>query len=281
MTTLLQEKSASIGVSFVAECEDALLKQERRPSLLLPKPTRSKTAARRGELKYLLSEEEYDAFRFATEAYLEPDRFSYTEVRSCYLDTKHNDMIRRSIEKPSYKEKLRIRTYEAHPTPDSGCFLEIKRKVQGTVYKRRVAMSVKEVQDYVEKRSYPLKTLASLTLEKREESLRVLKELDCIFEKYQALNPSFIVACNRLSLKERLTESLRITFDHDLRWLYERDAVANGGQMQQLIDKGARIMEIKSTTGLPFWLVGILNEQKIYPRSFSKVGNSYKAWLHK
>lgn len=240
-------------------------------------PKASRTAAQRGELKYLLDEETYRAFRAATQAYLEPDLFAVASIRSLYLDTPENAIIRKSLEKPAYKEKLRIRTYAENPGTEDRCFLEIKKKLKGTVYKRRVEMSISEAFTFCQSGSYPDRTLRALSDAERFSALQSLKEAAWFFSRYGALQPSFLVSCRRLSLKERGTESLRITFDRDLCWSY-----GSGGQLRQgetaLIDPEARIMEVKSTKGLPFWLVEILNELEIHPRSFSKVGNSYRAW---
>lgn len=239
----------------------------------------SQTATQRGELKYVLDEPRYHLFRDLAESYLEPDFFACTSVCSLYLDTPDNTLVRRSLEKPPYKEKFRLRAYRADSSSEDGCFLEIKKKMKGTVYKRRVSMTLVEALAFYKRRKYPLKTLAVLPHEERDRAIRILKEMEGLYSRYGGLNPTFTVSCKRLSLKERDTDSLRLTFDRDLRWSYQDGRSIPGIAEHVLINPETRIMEIKSTAGLPFWLVGILNFLQVYPQPFSKVGKSYGAWL--
>jgi len=50
--------------------------------------------------------------------------------------TQDNQLIRHSVSKPRYKEKLRLRSYGV-PSLDAKVYLEIKKKVNGLVNKRR------------------------------------------------------------------------------------------------------------------------------------------------
>ena len=69
------------------------------------------TVFKRYELKYLLSEEQKGRILAAMAPYMEPDAYGRSAVRSLYFDTDNYRLARRSIEKPAYKEKLRIRSY--------------------------------------------------------------------------------------------------------------------------------------------------------------------------
>lgn len=241
----------------------------------------SQTAARRGELKYVLTEKEYHAFRSAIKEYVEPDLFACSHICSLYLDTPDNAMIRHSLEKPRYKEKLRIRAYSADPQLEDPCFLEIKKKVQGTVYKRRVEMTLAEALLFTRSGIYPEKTLAGYSDADRRTAIQMLREAEWLFSLYGDLRPSFSISCERQSIKERGTDSLRITFDHEIHWSYKPlKGIPELGK-HALIEAQTRVMEIKCTKGMPFWLIDALNAQKIYPRSFSKVGKSYQAWSQK
>lgn len=241
---------------------------------------RSQTAAQRNELKYVLDGVTYDLFRTLTKSRLESDSFACAHVCSLYLDTCENALIRHSLEKPTFKEKLRFRTYVPDPSPDDICFLEIKKKMDGVVYKRRVSMTVVEALDFCKNGDFPSGSLAALSPEKREMAIQILREIEWMyFHQEEILQPTFMISCERLSLKERNTDSLRITFDRDLRWSYKDGRVIPGIAGNALIDSEARIMEIKSTKGFPFWLIDVLNKLEVYPQSFSKVGKSYEAWL--
>ena len=66
---------------------------------------------KRYELKYLLSKKEKEKVLEAMAAYMELDKYGRCTIRNIYLDTDNFRLIRRSLEKPVYKEKLRIRSY--------------------------------------------------------------------------------------------------------------------------------------------------------------------------
>ena len=70
----------------------------------------------RHEKKYLLNESQYEELLKKMRPYVVPDKFSETDISSIYYDTDTYELIRRSIEKPEYKEKLRIRAYGANRT---------------------------------------------------------------------------------------------------------------------------------------------------------------------
>ena len=95
---------------------------------------------KRYELKYLLDQEQKQRILTAMEPYMVLDRFGRTTIRNLYFDTDNYRLIRHSIEKPAYKEKLRLRSY-SRPEGSSPVFVELKKKYQAVVYKRRLAMS--------------------------------------------------------------------------------------------------------------------------------------------
>lgn len=230
-------------------------------------------------MKYVLDEEKYRELRAAIRSYVEPDLFACSEICSLYLDTPDNSLIRRSLEKPRYKEKIRLRAYGLDHGMNSSCFIEIKKKAQGVVYKRRVSMALYEALAYCREGVYPEASLATLDEAERYKAIQVLRELDWCFYRYRGLYPSFTVSCRRLSLKERNSDALRITFDRDIRWTYDTDSYVPGLGSNILLDSHKRVMEVKAVGAMPLWLVQILDELKIYPQSFSKAGNTYKAWL--
>ena len=66
----------------------------------------------RKEKKYRLSAEQYEQIIPALSQKMMLDEFGETRISSLYYDTAQRSMIARSLEKPLYKEKLRIRRYE-------------------------------------------------------------------------------------------------------------------------------------------------------------------------
>ena len=50
-------------------------------------------------------------------------------IYNIYYDTDNSDVIRHSISKPYYKEKLRLRSYYIPNNSNDKVFLELKRKL--------------------------------------------------------------------------------------------------------------------------------------------------------
>lgn len=257
-------------------CEERAIKDIQHEHCVL---AGSQTTASRGELKYLLDQQVYRNLMTIISPYLEFDEYPIAHIESMYLDTAENAMIRHSLDKPLFKEKLRIRTYRLHSAPEDRCFLEIKKKFKGVVYKRRIEMSYAEALEFSRSRKLPTHTLSALSDADRRTANQILKEMEWLFTLYGDLRPSFTVGCNRMAFKERDSESLRITFDSDITWSKESIERECRFSKISLVASGSRVMEIKSTKGLPEWLIDALSGLRLYPRSFSKVGASYREWV--
>ena len=108
---------------------------------------------KRYENKYLITREQYKEIIKRMEEYIVPNDYGSYTVCNLYFDTDSYEIIRRSIEKPVYKEKLRVRSYGV-PGRDDNIFLELKKKYKKEVFKRRIHLTVKEYEDYINK-GYP------------------------------------------------------------------------------------------------------------------------------
>ena len=116
------------------------------------------TTMQRYEIKYLLGAREKEAVLQAMSPYMELDEYGRTTIRNVYFDTDSFRLIRRSLEKPAYKEKLRIRSYQP-ARPDDPVFVELKKKYQSVVYKRRVVLPEQEaLQSFRENTPLPLQS---------------------------------------------------------------------------------------------------------------------------
>ena len=93
---------------------------------------------KRVEMKYVLPPDRMSTVREAMEGRMALDRYGLSEIRNLYCDTPSWILARRSIEKPVYKEKVRVRSYGPASGEDT-VFLELKKKYDGIVYKRRMA----------------------------------------------------------------------------------------------------------------------------------------------
>ena len=104
---------------------------------------------RRYEKKYLVTQEQYDRLAKVFAPRMERDRFSESTISNIYYDTPDFRLIRRSLDQPVYKEKLRMRSYGTPDTSDK-VFLEIKKKYNGIVNKRRTSIVLEDAYQYIE-----------------------------------------------------------------------------------------------------------------------------------
>ena len=220
------------------------------------------TTLKRYEKKYLLSDEQYCALQKCLEPHVEHDEFFKSTVCTIYYDSDDYALIRSSIEKPVYKEKLRVRSYN---TPDihGKVFVELKKKFKGVVYKRRVRMEAGQAEAYLAGREAP------------PFENQVIRELDW-FLRVNPVTPKVFLACERSAYVAKEDPDLRITFDQNLRWRDTELDLTKGHHGQPLIDPGNVLMEIKIPGTMPVWLATMLSELKIFPASFSKYGTCYK-----
>lgn len=219
---------------------------------------------RRVEKKYLLTKEQKDNLFDRIWPYIEKDVFYESTISNIYFDNENNDLIINSIDKPVFKEKVRVRSYQLPVTMKSEVFLEIKSKFKGIVGKRRVCITLKEFYDFFEKREY--------------KSSQIFEEIRYLFDYYD-LKPMMFVGYDRLSYKGKDDENLRITFDSNLRSRSSDLRLEYGDSGEKYFDDEMYIMEIKTLGAMPFWLVDALSALKVYPTSFSKIGSIYSKKL--
>lgn len=219
------------------------------------------TSFKRKEIKYILTAEKYDQLcKRIHGKYMQTDKYGLTTICNLYFDTTDYQLIRTSIEKPKYKEKLRLRSYGT-PNSDTMVFLEIKKKVQGVVYKRRISLSLAEAEDYIENGVKP------------KNQGQIFNEIDYFINRYKAF-PRVYLAYDRIAMYGIENKSFRITFDFNIRSRTDNLRLEYGDSGQILSD--SIIMEIKTVGSMPMWMTKILSELEIYPASYSKYGNVYK-----
>ena len=217
----------------------------------------------RKEIKYLLSPAQFSAVRAETEARCEWDRYPTATVTSLYYDTPDSLLIRRSIEKPVYKEKLRVRVYGA-ATEDATAYVEIKKKYEGIVYKRRVGLNVREA-------------AAWLRGETRRAYTQIEREIECFLDFYKTLAPAMLIACERDSFLSPADGDLRITFDRTIRFRQSDLSLLSGTRGELLLEQGTVLMEAPGT--LPDWFIRMLSGNGVVPSGFSKYGAAYQKRL--
>lgn len=214
---------------------------------------------KRIEEKYLITEEEKQKLLEEINSYIEKDMYYETTVCSIYYDNDNNDLIINSLQKPIYKDKIRLRSYGI-PTLEDDVFLEIKNKYKGIVGKRRVKMTLNDFYNYLDG--------------KKSFDNQIMKEIDYLF-KYYVLKPNIFIAYDRTSYFGKKEKDIRITFDNNLRSRRDNLRLEYGDKGDKYLDSNLYIMEIKTLGGMPLWLVNSLSKLKIYPRSYSKYGTKY------
>jgi len=216
----------------------------------------------RFEKKYMLSPWTYRRLRRLLSDEMAEDKYGLHTITSVYFDTDDYDIIRTSVQRPLYKEKLRLRWYGI-PKPQEPVFLELKRKYHGMVYKRRVPVR-RAAADQLLHADLPLLADGQIT-----------KEVDWFIRRYRPM-PKLLLAYDREALQSKSDPGLRITFDHNIRWRSDDFALTNGSYGTPLLPEEKVLMEIKSGHNLPIWLTELLAAGKIYPSSFSKYGTWYE-----
>ncbi len=222
----------------------------------------SQSVFNRYEKKYLMPEDVYRELRLRLLPYMQEDQYGLHTICNIYYDTPDSELIRKSIEKPVYKEKLRLRSYGI-PALDSAVFLEIKKKYKQIVNKRRIQLSLQEAYDYLERGIVP------------QEDSQILREIDFFLSRYR-LTESLYLAYDRIALFGRQDAAFRVTFDHNIRSRRDQMHLERGDCGELLLPEGYYLMESKILGATPLWFTRILSELAIYPVSFSKYGNIYK-----
>ena len=217
---------------------------------------------KRKEVKYLLTEAQLAALRPVMETHMEPDAFAHSSISNLYYDTPDFRMLRRSQEKPVYREKLRLRSYGV-PDEETQVFPEIKKKAEGIVYKRRVSMSYGDAIRYLSRR-------------RPGEDGQIFQELNWMLLAYGSLAPRIFLSYERDSWKGREDPYLRLTLDREILWRTEALDLRRGAWGEPLLEPNQVLMEVKISNAAPLWLAEALSENGIFPISFSKCGRAFE-----
>ena len=223
---------------------------------------------KRKEIKYLLSESQYRSLLPELVKYAEVDNYGKTRINNIYFDTESFQLIRTSLDKPVYKEKLRLRTY-GNTEDESAAFIEIKKKYKGVVYKRRVASTYDKAIQYL---------LGQRRLEDEEKS-QVTDEIDEFLRHYEGIKPAMVIGYDRIAMAGTINKEFRVTFDTNITWRVSNLDLKHGSYGVEIIHPNEYLMEIKIPDAFPLELSLKLSELEIYPTSFSKYGNGYIDFL--
>ncbi|MBR1771037.1 MAG: polyphosphate polymerase domain-containing protein [Lachnospiraceae bacterium] len=218
---------------------------------------------KRYEMKYMLTKEQKEIVLREMAQYMKPDEYGRSTICNIYFDTPDYQLIRHSLEKPVYKEKLRVRSY-GPATEDGTVFVELKKKYKGVVYKRRISAKQKDAMDYL------------LNGAELPEQGQITDEISYFKQMYQGLRPAVYLSYDREAFYGIEDRELRITFDQNILWRKENLSLSSEVYGTPILEPGCALMEIKIASAMPMWLCRVLSENGIYKTSFSKYGRAYE-----
>lgn len=228
----------------------------------------------RYECKFLLNEPEYLNLLERLKEHMIPDAYcangEFYTVFNLYFDTADNSIIRRSLEKPYYKEKLRLRSYSLLSSPQDLVFLELKKKIGGIVAKRRAVLSCSDALSFCGGSPIPRN--------QEYENRQVCGEIEDFLSRY-SVSPKVFISYRRLAFFGKEDKELRISFDNNILTRRSGLDLFSGDYGSPLLLKGTRLMEIKCPGAMPLWLCSILSDLQIYRVGFSKYGTEYKQYI--
>lgn len=216
----------------------------------------------RYEFKYLMDFRQLQAVLAAMAPHMVPDEYSHSSIRNLYLDTPDFRLIRRSLEKPVYKEKLRVRSYGRAGAKEE-VFVELKKKYCAVVYKRRISMGQH-------------RALSCVAGTESWPDSQIGAELACAADFYRTLRPAVFLSYERDSFRGVKDEDFRVTFDTEIRYRQEELTLDSDTWGIPILASDQVLMELKVAGGLPLWMAHVLSEQGIFRTSFSKYGTAYR-----
>ncbi len=227
----------------------------------------------RREIKYRVSDKTAGILMDHLADYLEPDAYNrdneYYRITNLYFDTPDSAFIRHSLQKPAYKEKLRLRAYGV-PDLGSRVYLEIKKKFDGIVYKRRSGIELAAAYRFLQTGVLP----EAVAGQNRQVLLEIQYLLAC-----NDLEPMLYLAYDRRAYFALEQNNLRVSFDRNIVSRRGDLQLESGDYGEPLLEPGQQVLEIKATGGMPLWLSHLLAEYRVYPHSFSKYGAEYMSLL--
>lgn len=217
---------------------------------------------KRYEIKYILTRTQMELIKKEMEKYMIADIHGKSTICSLYFDTPDYLLVRRSLEHPVYKEKLRLRSYGVAAN-DSMVFVELKKKYDSVVYKRRIGMTETEAEKY-------------LLHGKSVMDTQISREIDYFMQMYDGIRPSVLLSYQREAFYASDDHEFRITFDENILWRDYNLSLRDGIYGSSLLTKDSVLMEVKTAGSIPLWLVKLLSSNHIFKTTFSKYGTAYR-----
>lgn len=218
---------------------------------------------KRYELKYLLTKEEKKRVLKCMEEHMKLDQYGRVTIRNIYFDTDSYRLIRRSLEKPIYKEKLRVRSYR-QAEPEDSVFVELKKKYKSVVYKRRLVLPEEKVMEcFASGKPLPICS-------------QIGEEIAYFRSYYETLHPAVFLSYEREAYYALDGSDFRVTFDENILYREEDISLRSEIYGTPILREDQTLMEIKTSGGIPLWMSEVLTQNKLFKTSFSKYGTAYQ-----
>lgn len=221
---------------------------------------------KRYELKYMLTLKQKEKVLDSMQEHMTLDKYGRTTIRNLYYDTDTYLLIRRSIEKPIYKEKIRIRSY-TRTMSDSTVFVELKKKYKHVVYKRRISMPNNEATEWLS------------GVKQGVNNTQISEEIDYFMQLYGTLKPTVFLSYEREAYYCNNGSDFRVTFDDNILCRQNDLSLESEVYGESILPKGMVLMEIKCSGGVPLWMAEVLSRERIFKTPFSKYGTAYKTLI--
>lgn len=217
----------------------------------------------RYELKYFLTASQKRSLMEEIGKRMKPDRYGRTTIRNIYYDTGSFRLIRDSLDHPVYKEKLRIRSYQRAEAGDM-VFVEIKKKYEDVVYKRRVAMPKNSAENWIDNgKDIPFQN-------------QITSEIGYFLKFYEGIEAKAFISYEREAFSDCSDPEFRLTLDENI---LARDTdldLGSGIWGHSLLEPGITLMEVKISGAMPLWMSRFLSRNGIRKITYSKYGTYYK-----
>ncbi len=225
------------------------------------------TIFKRYELKYKLTRQQHADLCDYMQGFMKLDDYGRHKISNIYFDTDDYRVIRHSLEKPKYKEKLRLRIYGT-PNDAKPAFIELKKKYDGVVYKRRISANQNEALAYL------------FDGKQVEAPTQIHKEIDYFIDSYEnLLMPRVYLSYEREAYYCEEDENFRMTFDFNIKMRETNVSLYDDESDTKVLEDEYVLLEVKTAQGIPFWLLEFFNKNRIYKSSFSKYGTAYNTFL--
>lgn len=248
---------------------------------------------KRFEIKYMIDEAVFEKLMQVMDGYMIADEHGRSTVCSLYYDTPKHLLIRRSLEHPIYKEKLRLRSYGV-AEPSDTVFVELKKKFCSVVYKRRIAMTYDKALSYLagngqiagsqvaDSKIAGSKIAGSQVAESQIAGSQITdsqiaSEINYALKIYENLAPAVLLSYEREAFYARNNHEFRVTFDRNILWRDYDLSLDKGIYGTPILADQKVLMEVKTDGAIPGWMADFLTANKLYKTSFSKYGTAYRA----